>query len=257
MSISELDITRNIVEAFNEKLRRCEKLDVAIAGAGPSGLLAAHYLAEGGLNVALFERKLSPGGGMWGGGMLYNVALFQKEAEPLVKELGVASSETGDGYIVTDSVEVVGTLVMKAVKSGALVFNGMHAEDLMVRDEDVTGVVINWSAVQIAGLHVDPLAIPARAVIDATGHDCCLAQYAIKRGLKLKTPTGGIIGERAMWADRGEREVMEFAGEICPGLYTTGMASNAVRGGHRMGAVFGGMLMSAKKVSDELLAKLK
>jgi ribulose 1,5-bisphosphate synthetase/thiazole synthase len=33
-------------------------------------LVAAYYLTRGGYKVSLFERKLSIGGGMWGGGML-------------------------------------------------------------------------------------------------------------------------------------------------------------------------------------------
>jgi ribulose 1,5-bisphosphate synthetase/thiazole synthase len=35
------------------------------------------------------------------------------------------------------------------------------------------------------------------------------------------------------------------------------MAANAVFGAHRMGPIFGGMLLSGKKIADEILKKLK
>ncbi|HEX58824.1 MAG TPA: ribose 1,5-bisphosphate isomerase, partial [Methanomicrobia archaeon] len=41
--------------------------------------------------------------------------------------------------------------------------------------------------------------------------------------------------------------------EVYPGLFVAGMAANAVAGAHRMGAVFGGMLLSGKKVADIIL----
>ncbi|MEM2407130.1 MAG: FAD-dependent oxidoreductase, partial [Sulfolobales archaeon] len=46
------------------------KVDVAVVGAGPSGMTAAKYLAERGFKVVIFERRLSFGGGIGGGGML-------------------------------------------------------------------------------------------------------------------------------------------------------------------------------------------
>ena len=45
--------------------------------------------------------------------------------------------------------------------------------------------------------------------------------------------------------------------EIYPGLYVCGMAASAVSGTPRMGPIFGGMLLSGKKVADEIIARLK
>ena len=71
MGLDEIIVTQAIVDRFMEKLKACLKLDVAIVGAGPSGMVAAYYLAKSGHKVAIFERKLSIGGGMWGGCLLY------------------------------------------------------------------------------------------------------------------------------------------------------------------------------------------
>jgi thiamine thiazole synthase len=70
--ISDVTVTRAITERFFEKLSSAVELDVAIVGAGPAGLVAGGYLARAGKKVALFESKLSTGGGIWGGGMLFN-----------------------------------------------------------------------------------------------------------------------------------------------------------------------------------------
>ena len=69
----EKAISSAIIEGYFAKLRGCLELDAAIVGAGPSGLVAAYELAKAGKSVAVFERKLAPGGGTWGGAMLFNV----------------------------------------------------------------------------------------------------------------------------------------------------------------------------------------
>ncbi len=40
------------------------EVDVAVVGAGPSGLTAAYYLSRAGLKSVVFERRLSFGGGI-------------------------------------------------------------------------------------------------------------------------------------------------------------------------------------------------
>ena len=37
----------------------------------------------------MFERKLSIGGGMWGGGMMFNEIVIQEAAKPMLDELGI------------------------------------------------------------------------------------------------------------------------------------------------------------------------
>ena len=61
-------VTRTIFSRFAEEFQDNFEVDVAIAGAGPAGLTAARYLALAGKKVVIFERRLSIGGGIWGGG---------------------------------------------------------------------------------------------------------------------------------------------------------------------------------------------
>jgi ribulose 1,5-bisphosphate synthetase/thiazole synthase len=72
MSLDEIVITQAIIESYLKDFIKYSDVDVAIVGAGPSGMVAAKYLADAKLKVVIFERRLSIGGGIWGGGMMFN-----------------------------------------------------------------------------------------------------------------------------------------------------------------------------------------
>ncbi len=90
MVLDEIVITKAIIERFLEKLLQATDVDVAIVG-GAFSLVAAYYLASAGKKVALFERKLSLGGGMWGGGMMFNEIVIQDEAREILDVLMFAT----------------------------------------------------------------------------------------------------------------------------------------------------------------------
>lgn len=258
MALDEVVISRAIIERFMRKLSDGLDLDAAVVGAGPSGLVAGYCLAKAGKKVALFERKMSVGGGMWGGGMLFNEIVVQEEALPIIEEFGIRTEKFQEGYYTADSVETVASLCSLACRAGLRIFNGISVEDLLVREERVAGLVINWSAVEMAGLHVDPLAVRSRVVIDATGHPAEVVQVLQRKNrIALKTPSGRFEGESSLWAEMAERSTVEHTGEVYPGLFLSGMAVNASLGGYRMGPVFGGMLMSGQKVARLVLEALK
>jgi thiamine thiazole synthase len=251
MRIDDIEVSRAIIERFSEKFLDNLECDVAIAGGGPAGLTAAYYLAKAGKKVVLFERKLSIGGGMWGGGVMFNEIVIQDEAKGILDEFGVATSPWKEGYHTADSIETVSTLCSQAARAGARIFNLLSVEDVMLEEGRVTGLVINWSAVEMANLHVDPITMRAGCVIDATGHAAEIATIIQRKsGLDLLTETGKIIGERPMDAERGEQKIVENTKEIFPGVYAAGMCCNAIFGAPRMGPIFGGMLLSGKKVAS-------
>jgi thiamine thiazole synthase len=97
----------------------------------------------------------------------------------------------------------------------------------------------------------------ARFVVDATGHAAEVVQIVQRKsGLKLKTKSGKIQGEKSMWAEVAEDTIVKNSREVAPGLYVCGMCANAVFGGPRMGPIFGGMLLSGKKVAQDLIKRL-
>lgn len=256
--LNEVNITKAIISAYYDQLLDCCELDVAICGGGPSAMVAAKDLAKAGLKVAIFEKRVAPGGGMWGGGMLFNHIVLQEAAVPILEENGIRVKKYDDMQYTADAVETTAGLIYNAVNSGAKLFNGIYAEDVMVHDGRVDGIVINWTSVEQMGLIVDPLTINAKFVVDGTGHPTEIVKLVQdKNGIKLKTKTGRVMGEGSLDAERAEGLVEKNTIEIAPGLYVMGMAANAVQGDARMGPIFGGMLLSGKKVAAEIIAKLK
>ena len=253
--LNEVEISKTIICTFHEKLLDCLTSDVAIVGAGPSGLVAAFFLAETGTKVTILEKRLSPGGGIWGGGMGMNVAVVQEEAVSLLSEMGIRSKRGKDGLYAVDAMELGAGLCWNAVQAGATLLNLTTVEDLCVREERVTGVVINRTMIADA-LPVDPIVLSARAVLDGTGHEAVLVQALRKR--RLLTNAGGAaeFGEGPMDATRGEQFVVDRAGEVFPGLWIAGMSVSATLGGPRMGPIFGGMLLSGKRVAQLISAAL-
>lgn len=251
--LDEEKITRAIVEEYFSSFLDHTKIDVGLAGAGPANLVAAKKIAEQGRKTVVYEKKLNVGGGMWGGGMMYPRIVVQKEATRILDEFGIDHHEYEDDYYVANSIESVGRLASEAVKAGAEIYNLIKVEDVMIRENDrVAGLVLNWSAADRAGLHVDPLAVKADIVIDGTGHDAEVCRIVQD---KIPDAEFNVQGEKPMWAEVGEKALMDTTEEIYPGLIVSGMAANAVAGGPRMGPIFGGMLLSGEKAAEIALKK--
>ena len=256
---SENLISSAIVRKFADKLLEGLKLDVAIVGGGPSALVAARDLAVKGLKVGIFERKLAPGGGTWGGGMLFNEVVVQDSALGILDDFGIRHEpvDGAPGYHTLDSVEMASGLIFGALKAGAKIFNSVSVEDIVFKDGKVNGLVINWTPVERLGMHVDPLTVIADCVLDGTGHPSEIMHLATdKAKVKLDTPTGTVMGEKPMWVDNGEASTVENTKEYFPGLFACGMSANNVMGGYRMGPIFGGMMLSGRKAADLIRQRL-
>lgn len=254
MKLEDEKITRAIIKEYMESFLDSTSVDVCLAGAGPANLTAAKYLAEEGLDTVVFEENLSVGGGMWGGGMMFPRIVVQESAKDILDEFGVGYHEFEDGYFVANSIEGVCRLTTQALEAGAEIFNCIHVEDVMIREGDrISGLVINWNPVKKTGMHVDPLSVKSKMVVDGTGHDA-----EICRLVEEKVPDADleIPGERPMWADAGEQAVVEATSEVYPNLVVDGMAANNVAAKQRMGPIFGGMLLSGKKAAEIVLEKL-
>lgn len=188
------------------------------------------------------------------------VIVIQEVGKQILDDFSVNTNEYTAGYYTANSVETVAKLASHAIDAGAYIFNGVSVEDIIIRENDkIAGLVINWSAVEIAKLHVDPLSIRCKMVVDATGHAteiCRVIENKIP-GAKLKTSTGRVIGEKPMWADLAENQIANLTTEVYPGLMVVGMAANAVMGAPRMGPIFGGMFISGKRAAKTIIDLLK
>ncbi|MGC8948629.1 MAG: sulfide-dependent adenosine diphosphate thiazole synthase [Thermoprotei archaeon] len=254
--ILEANIGRTIIREALKDLDEYSQADVVIVGAGPSGLTSAYYLAKNNLKVLVFERRFSFGGGIGPGGNMLPKIVFQEEALSILKEFGIRFKEHPDyNLYVSDTAEVISKLSYHAINAGAKIMLGVHVDDVIYRLDPprITGVLWIWTPIQMAGIHVDPLYTEAKAVVDATGHDAEVISIASR-----KVPELGIqvIGEKSGWSEVSEKLIVERTGKVANGLYVTGMAVGAVYGLPRMGPIFGGMLLSGKKLAEILLAEI-
>jgi len=182
MVLDEVKVTRAIAESYLESFLGVTDVDVALVGAGPANLVAAKRLAEADVKTVLFEKRLSVGGGLWGGGMMFPMIVVQQEACRILDECGIWYHEHGEGYFIADAIETVAKLTAGAIDAGAKIINLVTAEDVMIREEDrVVGLVINWTAAEMAGIHVDPLSVRAKFVIDGTGHEAAICRIVQKK----------------------------------------------------------------------------
>jgi thiazole biosynthesis enzyme len=248
--INDIAVSRAIVEAYNARLLAALDVDVLIAGAGPSGMVAGAVLAERGLRVTIVEKRLSVGGGIWGGGLMMPIVAVQPAAEHILEKFSIRRQRTREGLLTVDACELASGLCVGCVRAGAHLLTLMTIEDVRLQKNRVTGLVVNRTNFGPTPLPVDPITLAGKAVVDQTGHEMVVAAALVKRGLKLSTTTGGLVGEQPMDADAGERFVVDKTGEIYPGLYVAGMSVCAACGGPRMGPIFGGMLLSGEKVAD-------
>mgnify|MGYP000044055834 CR=1 FL=1 len=249
--MDEVTISKAITESFVREFAAAMDVDVAIVGAGPSGMIAGYYLARAGAKTVIFEKQLRLGGGMPGGGMMFNRIVLQEEGKAILDEFGVRTEKYDAKHYTADALEAVSTICSRTIQAGAKIFNLISVEDVMIREDNrIAGLVLNWSAVFWSKLHVDPLAVRSKRVIDATGHECEVCRIVERKlGPILRTSTGRVLGEKSMWAEKGEADIVDNTSEVCPGLLVAGMAANAVYGSPRMGAIFGGMLLSGKKAA--------
>ncbi len=262
MQLDDVIISKSIIQSYMEKLLSTLEVDVALVGAGPANMVAGYYLGKAGFKAAIYEAKLAPGGGMWGGGMMFNEVVIQEDALDIAREMGISYKPKSDGYYTMDSVEATSTIISNCVKAGTTIFNLVQVTDVLFREEDggprISGLVINWSPVEKLELHVDPIGIKASFVVDGTGHPATICHIITRKmDATLYTKTGHVIGEMPLWADKGEQFTVANTQEVFPGLYVAGMAANNAFGGPRMGPIFGGMIQSGRKVAEIIIKKLK
>lgn len=252
-SVAEADITRAITRAYLKQLDEYAQCDVVIVGAGPSGLTAGAGLASAGLKTLIIERNNYLGGGFWIGGYLMNKVTLRAPGQKVLDELGVPYEEVGEGLYVADGPHATSKLIGYACDAGVKFLSLTQLDDLIVKNNRVTGAVINYAPVSAMPRQitcVDPVAIESKVVIDATGHDAVAVKKLEERGL-VKTK-----GMGPMYVNESEDAVVEFTSEVFPGLIVTGMSVSTTYGLPRMGPTFSAMLLSGKKAADIVMTSL-
>jgi len=252
--VREVDITRAIAEEFHSVLMDRAESDVIIIGAGPAGLTAGRELSTMGYKVLIIEQNNYLGGGYWLGGYMMNPVTVREPAQKIWDELGVPYKKVANGLYLTAGPHAVSKLIAGACDAGVKFLNLTKFDDLVLKHGRVTGIVVNWMPVSALPRNitcVDPIALEAKVVIDASGHD----SVAVKRLVDRKLVEWK--GMNPMYVDEGEEHVVEKTGEVFPGLVAAGMSVTETHGLARMGPTFGSMLFSGKKAAEITAVKIE
>ncbi len=252
--VREVEITRAIANEFHEVLIDRADSDVIVIGAGPAGLTASRELSNLGYKVLVIEQNNYLGGGYWLGGYMMNPVTVRAPAQKIWDELGIPYKKVSEGLYITPGPHAVSKLIAATCDAGVKFLNLTKFDDLIMKNGRVTGVVVNWMPVSALPRNitcVDPIALEAKIVIDASGHDSVAVKRLVDRGLvKWK-------GMNPMYVNEGEEHVVHKTGEVFPGLIAAGMSVTETHGLARMGPTFGSMLFSGKKAAEITVEKIK
>lgn len=249
--VPDVKVSRLIIKHYLKDLETAVISDVIVVGGGPSGLVCAHTLANWGYKVTVLDRRLAPGGGIWGGSMGFNKVILQKDVAEMLNEFRIPYIEDEEALVVPSVALASGLILAAASHPNIKLFNLITVVDLHATGDRISGVVVNDSAIELQKLHVDPMVLTAKAVLDATGHEAVLVNLYRNR------VNISVTREHFMNAERGEEDVVANTKMLAPGLFVAGMAANNVGGGCRMGPIFGGMLLSGKKAANLIQEYIK
>ncbi|UCF49021.1 MAG: thiazole biosynthesis protein [Thermoplasmatales archaeon] len=251
----ESEITDAIVGNFAKDMKEFSNIDVIVIGGGPSGLMAARELSNNGVKTLIIERNNYLGGGFWIGGYLMNTITVRDPGQEILNELNIPYEKCNENLYTTNGPHACSKLIAAACEAGVKFLNMTSFDDVILKDNKVKGVVVNWTPVSNLPRQitcVDPIALESKLVIDATGHDAVVVKKLEERYVIGKLP-----GHGSMWVEKSEDSIVEKTKMIHRGLIVVGMAVSTTYGLPRMGPTFGAMLYSGKKGGNIALEQLK
>jgi len=151
---------------------------VAVVGAGPSGLTAAHYLSLKGHKVVVFEKESQPGGMLMNGIPSYRLPreVLNKEIASLVNANLEIQCNTALGKDIT-----VDGLLSSGFDAVYLSIGAYKSQKLGITGEDVTGVIPGMAFLKANNLRDEKLAKGKVAIIGGGNTAMDAARVALRQ----------------------------------------------------------------------------
>ncbi|KAF7811135.1 thiamine thiazole synthase 2, chloroplastic [Senna tora] len=242
--IKESIVSREMTRRYMTDMITYADTDVVVVGAGSAGLSCAYELSKNpSVRVAIIEQSVSPGGGAWLGGQLFSAMYDEQEDYVVIKHAALFTSTIMSKLLARPNVKL---------------FNAVAAEDLIVKDERVAGVVTNWALVSMnhdTQSCMDPNVMEAKVVVSSCGHDGPFGATGVKR-LKSIGMIDSVPGMKALDMNTAEDAIVRLTREVVPGMIVTGMEVAEIDGAPRMGPTFGAMMISGQKAAHLALKAL-
>ncbi|KAJ1423763.1 Thiazole biosynthetic enzyme Thi4 family [Sesbania bispinosa] len=258
--IKESIVSREMTRRYMTDMITYADTDVIVVGAGSAGLSCAYELSKNpSIRIAIIEQSVSPGGGAWLGGQLFSAMVVRKPAHRFLDELGVDYDEQEDYVVIKHAALFTSTIMSKLLaRPNVKLFNAVAAEDLIVKEGRVAGVVTNWALVSMnhdTQSCMDPNVMESKVVVSSCGHDGPFGATGVKR-LKSIGMIDSVPGMKALDMNAAEDAIVRLTREIVPGMIVTGMEVAEIDGAPRMGPTFGAMMISGQKAAHLALKAL-
>ncbi|XP_030967926.1 thiamine thiazole synthase 2, chloroplastic [Quercus lobata] len=258
--IKESTVSREMTRRYMTDMITYADTDVVIVGAGSAGLSCAYELSKNpSIRIAIIEQSVSPGGGAWLGGQLFSAMVVRKPAHHFLDELEIEYDEQENYVVIKHAALFTSTIMSKLLaRPNVKLFNAVAAEDLIVKEERVSGVVTNWALVSMnhdTQSCMDPNVMEAKVVVSSCGHDGPFGATGVKR-LKSIGMIDSVPGMKALDMNTAEDAIVRLTREIVPGMIVTGMEVAEIDGAPRMGPTFGAMMISGQKAAHLALKAL-
>lgn len=258
--IKESIVSREMTRRYMTDMISYADTDVVVVGAGAAGLSCAYELSKNpSVRVAIIEQSVSPGGGAWLGGQLFSAMVVRKPAHIFLDEIGVEYDEQDTYVVIKHAALFTSTIMSKMLaRPNVKLFNAVAAEDLIVKEGRVGGVVTNWALVSMnhdTQSCMDPNVMEAKVVVSSCGHDGPFGATGVKR-LKSIGMIDSVPGMKALDMNTAEDAIVRMTREVVPGMIVTGMEVAEIDGAPRMGPTFGAMMISGQKAAHLALKAL-
>ncbi|XP_024977365.1 thiamine thiazole synthase, chloroplastic-like [Cynara cardunculus var. scolymus] len=258
--IKESIVSREMTRRYMTDMITYADTDVVVVGAGSAGLSCAYELSKNpNVQVAIIEQSVSPGGGAWLGGQLFSAMVVRKPAHLFLDELEIEYDEQDNYVVIKHAALFTSTIMSKLLaRPNVKLFNAVAAEDLIIKEGRVAGVVTNWALVSMnhdTQSCMDPNVMESKVVVSSCGHDGPMGATGVKR-LRSVGMIDSVPGMKALDMNTAEDAIVRLTREVVPGMIVTGMEVAEIDGSPRMGPTFGAMMISGQKAAHLALKAL-